>query len=163
MNLIKQARDENAATCDVTPNINFFVLSVAGMASSGSPFYGSQPPAYDAAITSVQPNCQQPVMMVSHLPIISSLRYIWSMTRSRSKVQAPPIFTPPVEGMQHPNHNGPADFFVLVLITTIACGFLNLTSLIFGTIALVMAVMVRTHRLFRFLSLFWSHVLNDME
>ena len=62
---------------------------------------------------------------------------------SFKQAQAPPIFTPPVLGMQHPSYDGPADFLVLVLVTTIVCGVLNLTSLIFGTIALVMVVAVR--------------------
>ena len=60
------------------------------------------------------------------------------------QAQAPPVFTPPVMSMQHPSYDGPADFFILVLVTTIVCGVLNLTgSLFFGAIALVLASTVR--------------------
>eukprot|EP00731_Ephydatia_muelleri_P020202 Em0012g1027a len=91
------------------------------MASTNrSPSNGSQPPAYDAAVVlpsvaPVQQYSQQPVMMVP----------------------APP---PPVLGAQNPNYDGPEDFFVLVIITTVVCGVLNLSSFVFGIIALVMTI-----------------------
>eukprot|EP00731_Ephydatia_muelleri_P020184 Em0012g1009a len=94
------------------------------MASTNrSPSNRSQPPAYDVAVAqpslvTAQQYSQQPVMTVP----------------------APPIFTPPVPGAQNPNYDGPEDFFVLVIITTIVCAFLNLTSLVFGTIAIVIAI-----------------------
>eukprot|EP00731_Ephydatia_muelleri_P020191 Em0012g1016a len=84
-----------------------------------SPSNASQPPAYDAALA-----LTSPVMMVP----------------------APPIFTPPVLGMQNPNYDGPEDFLVLIIITTTVCGFLNLTSLVFGIIAIVMAITAITKK-----------------
>ncbi|KAL5489599.1 hypothetical protein EMCRGX_G018709 [Ephydatia muelleri] len=105
-------------------------LNSTTMASTNrSPSNGSQPPAYDAALalTSVAPvqqYSQQPVMMVP----------------------APPVSTPPVLGMQNPNYDGPEDFLVLIIITTTVCAFLNLTSLVFGIIAIVMAIMAITKK-----------------
>ena len=86
---------------------------------------GSQPPpAYNAAVAqpsliSTQQYFQQPVMTIP----------------------APPVSTPPVLGMQNPNYDGPEDFLVLVIITTAVCALLNLMSLVFGVIAIVMAAM----------------------
>eukprot|EP00731_Ephydatia_muelleri_P020198 Em0012g1023a len=93
------------------------------------PSNGSQPPAYDAAlalnsVAPVQQYSQQPVMMVP----------------------APPVSTPPVLGMQNPNYDGPEDFLALVIITTTVCALLNLTSLVFGIIAIVMAIMAITKK-----------------
>ncbi|KAL5489470.1 hypothetical protein EMCRGX_G018564 [Ephydatia muelleri] len=41
------------------------------------------------------------------------------------------------------NYDGPEDFLVLVIIITIVCAFLNLLSLVFGMIAIVMAAQAR--------------------
>eukprot|EP00731_Ephydatia_muelleri_P020085 Em0012g910a len=79
------------------------------------------PPAYDAAMA-------QP----SLLP---------TQPHSQQQIPAPPVFTSPVP--QNPNYDGPEDFLGLVIITTIVCAFLNLLSLVFGMIAIVMAAQAR--------------------
>ncbi|KAL5489478.1 hypothetical protein EMCRGX_G018572 [Ephydatia muelleri] len=52
-----------------------------------------------------------------------------------------PAFTSSVP--QNPNYDGPEDFLGLVIIITIVCAFLNLLSLVFGMIAIVMAAQAR--------------------
>ena len=117
---------------------------------------GSEPPGYDAATnqTSVPPfrqNAQQPstVITVRYYTSYRTIRQI-TVYSFKQVQQAPPVFMPPVLGLQNPNYDGPADFLVLVLVTTIACSVLNMTSLIFGTFALVMVIKVSTG-LFRFI------------
>ncbi|KAL5489476.1 hypothetical protein EMCRGX_G018570 [Ephydatia muelleri] len=75
------------------------------------------PSAYDAAMA-------QP----SFLPI-----YPFSQ-----QVPVPHVIVP-----QNPNYDGPEDFLVLTIITTIVCAFLNLVSLVFGMIAIVMVAQAR--------------------
>jgi len=45
-----------------------------------------------------------------------------------------------------PNYPGPHDFLIFALIVAIVCGFLNITSLVFGVIAVVFAVMSKTQK-----------------
>ena len=45
-----------------------------------------------------------------------------------------------------PNYPGPHDFLILALIVAIVCGFLNVTSLVFGVTAAVLAVMSKSHK-----------------
>ncbi|KAL5489471.1 hypothetical protein EMCRGX_G018565 [Ephydatia muelleri] len=80
----------------------------------------SAPPTYDVATAQPSP---------------------WAIQSSSQRIPSPPVFTPPVP--QNPNYDGPEDFLVLVIIITIVCGFLNLLSLVFGMIAIVMAAQAR--------------------
>jgi len=45
-----------------------------------------------------------------------------------------------------PNYPGPHDFLILALIVAIVCGFLNVTSLVFGVTAAVLAAMSKTQK-----------------
>ncbi|KAL5489475.1 hypothetical protein EMCRGX_G018569 [Ephydatia muelleri] len=78
------------------------------------------PPAYDAAMA-------QP----SFLPI-------YSFSQQCIQVPVPHVIAP-----QNTNYDGPEDFLVLIIIITIVCAFLNLLSLVFGMIAIVMAAQAR--------------------
>ena len=57
-------------------------------------------------------------------------------------VPAPPVSTPPVLGMQNPNYDGPEDFLVLAVITTMGCAVFNVVSIFFvGSFAMISAAM----------------------
>jgi len=91
------------------------------------------PPQQPAQGFSIQPQfayMQQPAMQ----PAVQPVQYM--MPAPMQMVAVTP----------RPNYPGPHDFLIFALIVAIVCGFLNVTSLVFGVIAVVFAVMSKTQK-----------------